>query len=119
MASKSKALGVVGYVVDGSVRDLMGIKKVGVPVWAKGIVPGHGILRLVRVNTSVTVGSLRLHPKEIIVADTDGCTKIPLGHDSEAVLEQAHKVREREAKNMASFSAPSFNYEEWKAAEGG
>ena len=119
MASVSKALGVVGYVVDGSVRDLIGIGKVGVPVWATGVVPGHGVLRLVRVNTSITVGSLRVHPGEIIVADADGCTKIPFDVGPAAILEQARKVREREAKNMASYLAPSFSYEEWKAARGG
>jgi regulator of RNase E activity RraA len=119
MASVSKALGVVGYVVDGSVRDLMGIRKVGVPVWAKGVVPGHGALRLVRVNTSVTVGSLRVHPGEIIVADTDGCTKIPLAHDPAAVLEQARKVREIDANYIASNLVSSFSYEKWKAGRSG
>ena len=118
MASVSKALGVVGYVVDGSVRDLLGIKRVGVPVWAKGIVPGHGIFRLVRVNTSVTVASLRIHPGELIVADTDGCTKIPLGHDPAAVVEHARKIRESETKSIASNLSPSFSYEKWKADRG-
>ena len=119
MASVSKALGVAGYVVDGSVRDLKGIEAVGVPIWAKGIVPGHGVFQLIRVNSSVTVGSLRIHAGELIVADTDGCTKIPLGFDAAEVLAPAREIRDVESKSIAGNLEPSFSYEKWRAQRGG
>lgn len=115
MAAACKSFGVVGFVVDGSVRDLMGIKKVGVPVWASGLVPGHGVFGAVRVNTSTTLGSLRVHPGELIVADTDGCTTIPTGLDPTVVLEHARRIREHEAEVITGYLDPSFNFEKWKA----
>ncbi|MFZ1754027.1 MAG: hypothetical protein WAU10_09795, partial [Caldilineaceae bacterium] len=40
MARLHKKLGVVGVLVDGTIRDLAGIRQVGLPVWAWGTVPG-------------------------------------------------------------------------------
>ena len=102
MAARHKALGVTGVLVDGSVRDLLGIKKVGLPVWGTGLVPGHGVFTLVRMNASITVGGLRVHPGELLVADLDGCTKIPSGYDSEEILRLARGIRARE-QEMAAF----------------
>jgi regulator of RNase E activity RraA len=50
MAAIHKMAGVVGVVVDGTVRDIEGIERVGMPVWATGQVPGHGVYNLVRFN---------------------------------------------------------------------
>ena len=108
MAARHKALGVTGVVVEGSVRDLMGIKKVGLPVWGTGLVPGHGVFTLVRMNGSITVGGLRVNPGELVVADEDGCTKIPSGYDPGEVVRLACGIRARE-EEMADFIArPGF-----------
>jgi regulator of RNase E activity RraA len=45
MARVHQRLGVVGVLVEGTVRDLAGIRQVGLPVWAWGTVPGHGVFR--------------------------------------------------------------------------
>ena len=116
MAMLHKALGVTGAILEGSVRDLMGIKGAGLPVWASGIVPGHGVFKLVRVNTSITVGRLRVHPGEIMVADTDGCTKIPKGHNPEDILRLARKIRAEEQEGAALIQAPDFTLAKWKAS---
>ena len=108
MAARHKALGVTGVIVDGSVRDLMGIKEVGLPVWGTGLVPGHGVFGCVRVNASVTVAELRIHPGELLVADMDGCVKVPAGHDPAEVLEKAREIRAREQKSQAIYSEPGF-----------
>ena len=117
MASLCKSLGVTGFVVDGSVRDLMGIKKVGVPVWASGVVPGHGIFGIVRVNTTTTLGNLQVQPGELIVADEDGCTTIPRNIDPTVVLEHARIIRDREAEAIERHLDPSFDYEKWKSGQ--
>jgi len=108
MATRHKAYGVTGAIVDGSVRDLMGIKDVGLPMWGRGLVPGHGVFSLIRVNTSVTVAELRIHPNELLIADTDGCVKVPAGHDAAAVLEKAKEIRETEAEIQAFMRKPGL-----------
>ena len=115
MAAACKNFGVTGFVVDGSVRDLMGIKKIGVPVWASGLVPGHGVFGAVSVNISTTLGSLVVEPGELIVADTDGCTTIPRDLDPEVVLEYARDIRKREVEVMSGYLDPGFTFEKWKA----
>jgi len=102
MAALHKALGVTGVIVHGSVRDLMGIKVVGLPVWGSGLVPGHGVFNLLRFNESVTAGQLGSSPGELLIADMDGCVKIPAGVDPEAVLQKAREIRDRE-KEMFDF----------------
>ena len=48
MARIHKRLGVEGVIVEGTVRDLIGIQQVGLPVWAWGTVPGHGVFNMNR-----------------------------------------------------------------------
>ena len=60
MAYGHKMLGVKGAIVDGTIRDLDGIKEAGLPIWANGLVPGHGTFNLISVNSSIVVGSLRI-----------------------------------------------------------
>lgn len=109
MAATHKMLGVTGVVLEGSLRDLTGIERVGLPVWATGQVPGHGVFSLLHVNTSITVARLRINPGELIVADADGVTKIPPGLDVADVLGAARKVRDFEARLHNLFDDPDVN----------
>jgi regulator of RNase E activity RraA len=110
MAGQHRLCGVTGAVVEGSARDVAGIEAVGLPIWGTGIVPGHGVFNLVSVNRSITVAGLRVHPGEIMIADTDGCTKIPRGHDPEAVLATAGEIREREQAMHDIAMRPGMTY---------
>jgi len=107
MATLHQRLGVVGAIVDGTVRDLVGIRKVGLPMWAWGTVPGHGVFNLVRLNTPVTVGQLRVRPGDLIFADADGCVRIPNDHAAD-ILRLAEEVRAKEAKIFAHYRASDF-----------
>lgn len=114
MAAQHRVLGVVGAIVDGSVRDLKGIKEVGLPMWGKGLVPGHGTFNLISINNSITVGQLLVHSGEILVCDTDGCTKIPEGMDAEGVLQHSREVRSFEKKIHAFYKQPGFTLSKMK-----
>lgn len=115
MAMMHKMLGVTGVIVDGSVRDVAGIRDVGLPIWSSGIVPGHGVFTLIRVNSSVTAGQLRIDPGELLIADTDGVTKIPAGHDPADILRHAREIRKMERQSRARWSEPGFTLAKWKA----
>jgi regulator of RNase E activity RraA len=114
MAAAHKALGVVGAVVDGTVRDVLGIKAVGLPVWGHGLVPGHGVFTLVRVNGPVTIGQLLVHPGDLLVADMDGCTKIPSSFDPAALLEKCRQIRKKEQSFQEFTRQPGFSVAKWK-----
>ena len=117
MATMYKMLGVTGVILDGSTRDLKGIEKIGLPVWATGIVPGHGVLNFVRINSSITVGRLRIHPGDLLVADDQGCTKIPQDQDPEEVLRKALEIQATEQAFQAIFTKPDFDPSKWKEIE--
>jgi regulator of RNase E activity RraA len=107
MATIHQRLGVVGAIIDGTVRDLVGIRKVGLPMWAWGTVPGHGVFNIRSFNTPVTVGEVRVRPGDLIFADADGCVRIP-AQDAEEILQLADGVRSREAGIFALYRSPDF-----------
>ncbi len=118
MARRHRMLGVTGAVVQGSIRDLAGIEEASLPIWGTGRVPGHGVFNLVSVNRPIVVGRLLVHPGEVIVADLDGCAKIPHGTDPKAVLEQAHAIREQERKLFELYEQPGMTHAKFKEMRG-
>ena len=117
MAALHKRLGVTGVVVDGVIRDLPGIARVGLPTWAWGTVPGHGAFNLVRFGESVTVGQLRVNSGDLILADSDGCVRIPVG-DAEEILRLAGEVRDMEADIHGFYGSPEFSIAEMRKRAG-
>jgi len=113
MATVHKRLNVVGAIVDGTVRDLVGIRKVGLPMWAWGTVPGHGVFHVTRFNTPITVGRLRVRPGDLLFADSDGCVRIPVEHAAD-VLRLAGEVRRSEAEIFAFYNSPDFSVQKMR-----
>ena len=113
MATVHKRLGVIGGIVDGTVRDLVGIRRVGLPMWAWGTVPGHGVFHVTRFNTSVTVGQLRIRPGDLIFADSDGCVRIPVEQAAD-ILRLAGEIRRWEADIFAFYQSPDFSVQKMR-----
>ncbi len=117
MARIHKRLGVEGVIVGGTVRDLSGIHQVGLPIWAWGTVPGHGVFNMTRFHTPVTVGRLRIHSGDLILADSDGCVRIPTEHIDD-ILRLAAEVRAREAAIFDFYTSDTFSLQEMRARQG-
>ena len=114
MAYQMRALGAVGAVTDGNARDVPGIKKAGLALWATGRVPGHGPFNLIDHGLPVDVAGLRILPGDILVCDSDGVTRVPIDF-AEDILRQCTEVRERENKSVAYFSKPGFTLDDWES----
>jgi 4-hydroxy-4-methyl-2-oxoglutarate aldolase len=93
----AKNSGAVGFVTDGCVRDLVGIRQVGLPAWAMGVTPnsphrsGPGT-----VGHPVLVAGWPVHSGDVIVADLDGVVVIPQRRLAE-VLQRLPAIRKAEA----------------------
>jgi regulator of RNase E activity RraA len=77
-----------GAVVDGGVRDLPQLKKIGFPVYSTGSVPSTSVshYRFGGVNVPVEVGGTLVNAGDIIVADQDGVVVVPRAHATEVLL---------------------------------
>jgi 4-hydroxy-4-methyl-2-oxoglutarate aldolase len=97
----AKKIGVAAIVCDGLVRDVAGLLKVGIPVFARGIKPNsafkHGPGE---VNMGVTCGGVAIAPGDIIVGDRDGVVAVPLAV-AEQVAAQLELVKKKEAEAEA------------------
>ena len=105
MAVMHKRLGVAGVVVDGTIRDLDGIRDVGLPMFAWGVVPGHGVFRPVRVGAPVTVGQLRVRPGDLVMADSNGCLRVPLDRAEETLAAVQSVIDLEDGKRRFAESA--------------
>ncbi len=79
LSTAARARGARGAVIDGLVRDVRAIQKLGFPVFTAGIKPvdskGRGVV--VDYNVPVLCGGVIVAPGDLIVADFDGVVVIP------------------------------------------
>jgi regulator of RNase E activity RraA len=90
--------GVAGFIVDGVIRDLVEVRELGFPVFARGVVPKPGVKEVVDAfDTPVNVGGVRIWPGDTVIADDDGVVVIPKV-DQDVILEQAERLALRDAE---------------------
>jgi len=77
-ANIHRALGCVGAVTDGSVRDLDEVKELGFHFFASCVSVSHAYVHLVDVGIPVKVGGLLVKPGDLIMGDKHGVISIPL-----------------------------------------
>lgn len=100
-----KNAGAAAFVTDGLIRDLIGVRGVGFPVFAMGVNPnsptggGTG-----SVGLPVVVGGVHVEPGDVIIGDEDGIVVVPQG-DLPQVLETIQEVRALEAEAEAKVKA--------------
>jgi 4-hydroxy-4-methyl-2-oxoglutarate aldolase len=108
----AKNAGAVGFVTDGCVRDLPGIKAVGLPCFAAGVTPnsparnGPGTIGL-----PVVAGGVAVETGDIVVADADGAVVVPFALIDRVIARTAEigKAEESfEAKVKAGLRVPGF-----------
>lgn len=77
-ANIHKALGCVGAVTDGSVRDLDEVKALGFHFFSSCITVSHAYVHLVEVGVPVKVGGVVVKPGDLLQGDKHGVISIPL-----------------------------------------
>lgn len=70
---------VAALVTDGALRDLAGVRGVGLPVWCSGIAapPSVAGLTFIGWQEPIGCGGVAVFPDDVIVADEDGAVVIP------------------------------------------
>lgn len=111
VARKAKHRGVAGFVVDGLVRDLPGLKEVDLPIYARGVTPigplhrGPG-----EINYPVSCGGIVVNPGDIIIGDTNGVVVVRQDF-AEEILARAYAQRDGLAQYVADVKKGIFSNE--------
>lgn len=91
MGAAADAIGLKGLVIDGFVRDKLGLKELNIPVYSRGLMQrGPGKKGPGEINTTVMCGGIKVQPGDLIFGDCDGVTVIPRDRIEE-VLERAEQ----------------------------
>ena len=98
-SSIHKALGCVGTIIDGGIRDLDEMRNVGYKAIARRLCVGHAYNHPVRWNCEVEVFGRTVKPGELIHADKHGFLVIP-SQDQAQLLEAARFMDSNECQTM-------------------
>jgi 4-hydroxy-4-methyl-2-oxoglutarate aldolase len=105
MCTTAAAAKLGGIVVDGAIRDVDGITKLGFPAFSRSVCaggcdkdgPGE-------VNVPISCGGTVVMPGDIIVGDGDGVVVVPRDNAQE-VLTLVHQLMERERMRIGEINA--------------
>ena len=103
----AKTLGIQGIVVDGVIRDIIGIKQLDFPVFCKGTtVAASGKAGWGQINVPISCGGTSISPGDIIVGDADGVVVIPQSIEQEILTQALDKLAKDQVRE-ASVSGNS------------
>ena len=107
-----KNRGVSAFVTDGFVRDVAGIRSVGLPCYATGVTPNSPVRNGPgTVGLPVVVGGMAVEAGDIVLGDEDGVVVVPYARVEETIARLAEvkaAEAELEAKVKAGLQVPDF-----------
>lgn len=97
--------GVVGFVINGAIRDLDNFRETNLPTYAAGVThrgpykdgPGE-------INVPIAIDGMVIHPGDIMIGDSDGVLCVPID-DAESILKATQAKSAAEIKQMAAIEA--------------
>jgi 4-hydroxy-4-methyl-2-oxoglutarate aldolase len=105
MATDAAGRGLAGMVIDGPVRDLDDLDRLGFPVLCRGTAPAQSTkTRVVSLGQPVVVGGVLVATGDQIVADRDSAVVVPAA-DWAAVSADAAALADREDRTRARLAA--------------
>ena len=78
MCTIYQAFGAAGLITSGAGRDLDQVRAIGFPVFTNGTICSHGYNHIPQVHVPVRVGGLSVFPDDLLHADCNGVTTIPV-----------------------------------------
>lgn len=105
-----KALGCVGYLTNGAVRELPSVETMGIQLFAGSIVVSHAYAHIFDVNAPVSVGGVDIHPGDLLHGDRHGVVSVPA--EIAAEIPRVAAGLQRAEKRVVEFcQSSSFSVE--------
>jgi regulator of RNase E activity RraA len=105
-----KALGCIGLVTNGGVRDLDEAKALGFHFFASEVLVSHAYVHLVAIDVPVSVGGMVVRPGDLIHADKHGAQVIPL-EIAPQIPEAVARIAADERRIIETCQAADFSLE--------
>jgi len=109
-----KALGVLGVVTNGSIRDIPMVAK-GFQMLAGSIGPSHAFVRIEEYGTPVNVHGMAVQSGDLIHADQHGAAVVPADTVDE-MMKALEDLTEREARIIEAANDPDMTLDKLKEA---
>jgi len=110
-----RALGCVGAVTNGSVRDLPAAKKLGFHLFAGSVSVSHAYVHIVEFGAPVEIGGLAIQSGDLLHGDLHGVQSIPLALADKVPLAAAEIVA-REQELITLCQSKEFSIEKLREA---
>lgn len=110
-----RALGCVGAVTNGAVRDLPAVEKLGFNLFAGSVSVSHAYIHIVEFGTPVEIGGLKIQSGDLLHGDLHGVQSIPAGIAGQVPLAAAEIIA-REQELIALCQSEDFSLEKLRAA---
>jgi len=114
-ANLHRALGCVGTISDGGVRDLDEVRRLGFHFFAPRVLVSHAYVHLVRIGLPVRVGGLLVRPGDLLHGDQHGVVRVPEDL-ARQVPAAAARVEATERELIACCQSPDFTVDRLKDA---
>jgi regulator of RNase E activity RraA len=103
-ATEARRRGLAGVVIDGRCRDVQGLRRVGLPVFARGTLPRSGsVASRAPSGRRVRCGGAAVNPGDVVFGDDDGVVIAPADRVAEA-LDTAETIARSERAILAAMA---------------
>jgi regulator of RNase E activity RraA len=104
-----RALGCVGTITQGAVRDLDALERLGFHTFATAVSPAHGYGAFVGYGEPVTVAGLTVETGDLLVADLHGVLCIPPAIPLPELIEAGREIDRLESEVFACARSSEFS----------
>ena len=109
------ALGCIGLVTNGAVRDLPEVRSIGFQMFASNVSVSHVFAHVLDFGVTVQMGGLEIRPGDLIHGDRHGIQTIPL-EISEKVPSVVREILQRRRQLIGVFSSTDFSLDKLREA---
>jgi 4-hydroxy-4-methyl-2-oxoglutarate aldolase len=92
-----KALGCVGYLTNGAVRELPSVRTMGVQLFAGSVAVSHAYAHIFEIGAVINVGGMEVRPGDLLHGDRHGVLTVPaqIAADVPGVAERMQRSEQK------------------------
>jgi 4-hydroxy-4-methyl-2-oxoglutarate aldolase len=110
-----RALGCVGVVTNGAVRGLHACRAIEFHMFAGNVSVSHAYAHIFEFGGTVTVGSMKVEPGDLLHGDAHGVLSIP-AEIADQIPEAASRIMQNKQRVVALCHSPDFSLDKIREA---